>query len=196
MTEMTVQQADKSQAAAIAPLIMEAMNTDCCLHFAGPHGTLSQFEAMMTRLVASDHSQYSYRNTLVAVAPDGSVAGICVAYDGALLHRLRQAFVQEMMQTFGRDFSRMDDETQAGELYLDSLAVSAACRGNGVGSMLLEAMAQRARREGLPAMGLLVDKGNPRAERLYQRAGFRYVDDNLWGGHLMRHLQREIPTNT
>ena len=42
---------------------------------------------------------------------------------------------------------------------------------------------------GLPAVGLLVDKGNPLAEKLYARVGFGYVDDNEWGGHPMRHLQ-------
>ena len=42
---------------------------------------------------------------------------------------------------------------------------------------------------GLPAVGLLVDKGNPKAERLYADMGFEYVNDAVWGGHSMKHLQ-------
>ena len=42
----------------------------------------------------------------------------------------------------------------------------------------------------IPAVGLLVDKANPRAERLYTRVGFCYVNDSEWGGHAMKHLQK------
>ena len=36
--------------------------------------------------------------------------------------------------------------------------------------------------------GLLVDKGNPKAEKLYIRVGFEYSNDATWGGHPMKHL--------
>ena len=45
---------------------------------------------------------------------------------------------------------------------------------------------------GLPAVGLLVDKGNPKAEKLYTRIGFKYVGDSSWGGHEMKHLQYAV----
>ena len=86
----------------------------------------------------------------------------------------------------------MDDETQEGELYLDSLAVDSNHRRKGIATMLLNAATERARRLGIPAVGLLVDKGNPNAERLYTAIGFRYVNDTEWGGHPMRHLQKSI----
>ena len=38
-------------------------------------------------------------------------------------------------------------------------------------------------------VGLLVDKGNPKAERLYADMGFEYVNDAVWGGHSMKHLR-------
>ncbi len=184
--------ASRSQAAGIAQLIMQAMNYDCCQYFVGEGYTLADFEAAMTDLVAQDNSQYSYRNTLVATAADGTLCGIIVAYDGALLHTLRRAFVDIMWQRFRRDFSNMQDETQAGELYLDSLAVRADCRGKGIATMLLTAAINRGRDEGLPAVGLLVDCGNPRAEALYCRLGFECVGNSTWGGHPMHHLQYKL----
>ena len=120
---MTITQAEKMHAVAIAKLIMQAMNYDCCQYFAGPEHTLQDFEDMMIRLVEADNSQYSYRNSIVALADDGNVAGVCVSYDGKDLRYLRKAFVAAALEAFGRDFSDIDDETQAGELYLDSICL-------------------------------------------------------------------------
>ena len=86
----------------------------------------------------------------------------------------------------------MDAETEAGEFYLDSLAVSSSFRGKGIAKQLLAAAIEKARELGIPKVGLLVDKGNPRAEKLYTKVGFEYVNDTVWGGHGMRHLQYTI----
>lgn len=191
MTDNTViRGAQREEAPLIATMIMEAMNHECCRNFAGKRHTLGDFHRMMEGLVGMERSQYSYRNTLVAEA-DGSVAGMLVCYDGALLHPLREAFIAAARQHLGRDFSQMDDETQAGELYLDSLCVLGEYRRRGIASALLRSSAALAVKMGLPAVGLLVDKCNPSAERLYRSLGFRCVGETTWGGHGMRHLQME-----
>jgi len=135
---LIIEQAQPSQAADIARLIMEAMNHDCCLYFAGETHGLMGFHQLMTHLVGRTDSQYSYLNTLVALDAAGKVIGICTSYDGAELRRLRTAFVQSCLEQFGRDFSDMDDETAAGELYVDSLAVDAHHRGQGIAKALLD----------------------------------------------------------
>lgn len=191
---MIIKRACKEQANVIARLIMQAMNYDCCRYYAGPEHTLDDFERMMTGLVEKEHSQYSYANTHVALSDDGEVMGICVTYDGAQLHSLRRAFIQAAKESFGLDYSDIDDETGPGELYLDSLAVDERYRGRGIATELLRVAADKAAAMGLPAVGLLVDKGNPLAERLYIKAGFRYINDASWGGHAMKHLQHIIPT--
>lgn len=187
--KMKITQASLHDSAAIARLIMLAMNHDCCQYFAGEHHTLADFERMMTRLVERDDSQYSHRNTLVAHGEDSNVMGILVCYDGKDLRKLRQAFVEEAFAAFGRDFSSMDDETEAGELYLDSLAVEPRYRHRGVATALLKEAIGVASRRSIPAVGLLVDQGNPSAERLYQNLGFKRVNECRWGGHPMFHLQ-------
>ena len=124
MTEhhIEIREATKPQAAEIASLIMMAMTDDCCLYFCGDGYGLEDFRSMMTMLVEREDSQYSYRNTLIAMDGD-KVVGISVSYDGGRLHELRSAFINAAKECLGKDHSGMDDETQAGELYLDSLAV-------------------------------------------------------------------------
>ena len=177
----------KDQAAEIARLIMTAMTDDCCLYFCGDGFGLNDFHKMMTMLVERENSQYSYRNTLVAMDGD-KIIGISVSYDGARLHELRRAFIEAAKKYIGKDHSGMDDETQAGELYLDSLAVLPEYRRQGIARKLLKGTKERANRLGLPCVGLLVDKDNPIGEALYTSVGFRYINDNQWGGHPMKHL--------
>lgn len=187
MKMTTIQNATIEQAPEIAALIMIAMTDECCLHFCGEGHDLQDFRKMMTQLVQSDHSQYSYRNTLVAMDAD-KVIGAAVSYDGALLYELRQAFIDKARECLDKDHSAMPDETQQGELYLDSLAVLPDYRHQGIATRLLKATRQKANAMGLPHVGLLVDNDNPTAETLYTSIGFRHVDDNQWGGHAMKHL--------
>jgi ribosomal protein S18 acetylase RimI-like enzyme len=187
LTMIEIKEATKSQAAEIARLIMTAMTAECCLYFCGESYGLEDFRIMMTKLVERDDSQYSYRNTLVAMDAD-RVVGISVSYDGERLHELRCAFIEAAKEYIGKDHSGMDDETQAGELYLDSLAVLPEYRRQGIARKLLLATKERANHLGLPCVGLLVDKDNPIGEALYTSVGFHYVNDNQWGGHPMKHL--------
>ena len=182
-----IKNARKEQSASIARLIILAMTDDCCLHFCGVGHGLDDFRRMMTSLVEREDSQYSYRNTLVAM-DDEKVVGVAVSYDGARLHELRQAFIEAAKEQIGKDHSGMDDETQAGELYFDSLAVLPEYRRQGIARRLLRATKEKADQMGLPCLGLLVDKGNPAGESLYASVGFRYVNDSYWGGHPMKHL--------
>ena len=182
-----VREASKSQAAEIARLIMTAMTDDCCLYFCEEGYGLEDFCRMMTMLVEHENSQYSYRNTMVALDAN-RVVGISGSYDGGRLHELRRAFIEAAKEYVGKDHSGMDDETQAGELYLDSLAVLPEYRRQGIARKLLLATKERANRMGLPCVGLLVDKDNSVGEALYTSVGFQYVNDNQWGGHPMKHL--------
>ena len=182
-----IKDAIKEQNAEIARLIMMAMTDECCQYFCGEGYGLNDFYQMMSHLVEREDSQYSYKNTLVAM--DGQrVVGVSVSYDGSQLHELRCAFIEAAKTYIGKDHTGMDDETQAGELYLDSLAVLPEYRRQGIAQRLLIATRERAHLLHLPRVGLLVDKGNPDGEALYTKVGFVYLNDNLWGGHAMKHL--------
>lgn len=196
---MKIIPANPSHAADIAQLIMTAMTEDCCQFLVGDKHDLDDFYQTMVRLVLMDDSQYSWRNAFMAVDEEATngdierapVAGAIVGYDGGELHRLRRRFQEAALSDWKMDYSQMDDETQAGEFYLDSLAVYPEYRKRGIASMLLKRMIEHAKSLNLPA-ALLVDKGNPNAERLYLSIGFKYVNDAKWGDHEMRHLLAEI----
>ena len=182
------QEAKKEYSPAIARLIMRAMTTECCLYFCGDGYDAEDFYRVMVSLVEREDTQYSYLNAICAVDESyGTVAGVIVSYDGARLPELRQTFLEAAMREWGRDLSGIPDETGPGELYLDSLAVLPEYCRRGIATGLLRAAAAKGCNMGLP-LGLLVDAGNPDAERLYRRIGFRQAGVNTWGGHPMKHL--------
>lgn len=183
---MTIVGGKKQQAWAIAELIMRAMTLECCMHFCGEGHTEEDFLRVMTTLVERKDSQYSYKNTLCAI-DDGVVVGIIVTYDGGRLRELRKAFLQAAMDNWGRDHSSMPDETETGELYIDSLAVAPNYEGRGIATALIRAADEKARAMNLN-LGLLVDEGNMKAYDFYCKRGFRQVGKNSWGGHPMKHL--------
>ena len=192
--QITIRKGKPDDASRIASLIIMAMTEECCLYFCGEKHTIDDFHEAMTTLALRTDSQYSYLNTLCAVDEKDNIVGVCTSYDGALLHQLRKAFIDTAWERWGMDHSNMPDETQAGELYIDSLAVDPEYRGMGIAKQLLEATIQKSREMHLPVTGLLVDTGNPRAELLYNKVGFRVVDTNTWGGHPMKHMTIENNT--
>ncbi len=125
---MKIQPATKAHAPLIAKAVMMAVGDEICADFAAPDHTVDDVERLFTHLAELDDSQYSYRNTLVAVTPDGEVAGVCVAYDGAMLHPMRQHFFNAAKSFLGRDMEGMSDETSADEFYLDTQIGRASCR--------------------------------------------------------------------
>lgn len=191
MYKITIQPAIREQAESIAQLIMTAMTDECCLFFIGENQTLDDFKQAMICLVNDEQSQYSYTNTLVALH-NNDVVGICVSYDGKDLRFLRSKFIEMAKVRFNRDFADMNDETQEGELYVDSLAVKKSFREKGIAQKLLKATIEKARNLHINHVGLLVDCNNPLAEKLYSKVGFQYVNDSSWGGHSMKHLQYHI----
>lgn len=153
------------------------------LHYDDTHPLYKVF----VKLAARTDAQYSYCNALVAEV-DGKVVGAIVGYDGARLYELRAPLQALMVEKMGRAIE-IEDETSAGEFYIDSLAVLPQYRGYGIGSKLLCAMRERAFAAGFSRVGLLVDVDNPAAEALYTSLGFERINPTTFLGHKMWHLQ-------
>lgn len=68
--------------------------------------------------------------------------------------------------------SMPDEVTRTPQGFIAYMAVEAAARAQGVGSLLLRAAEEEARRRGLPFMGLMVTETNAAARALYDRADY------------------------
>ena len=176
---ITVRQATLADAPIVGLAVLMA------LHYDETHPMYGIFLELAGREV----SQYSYRNALIGEV-DGVPAGAIVGYDGALLYQLREPLLQLVKEKQGRELD-IEDETSAGEFYLDSLAVLPQYRGCGVGRELLAAARDRAFAAGHKKVGLIVDFNNGRAEKLYASLGFKRIEPTTFLGGKMWHMQVE-----
>ena len=173
-----VREAQKSDAEFVATAVFMALGGDPKARALYP---------IFRELAGRELSQYSYRNALVATI-DGEAAGAIVGYDGARLQELRVPLIALIKEQLVESLE-IEEETAAGEFYIDSLAVAPSFRGKGVGRRLLAAMRDKAFDSGYENVGLLVDFDNPRAEKLYSSAGFKRVEETTFLGHRMWHMQ-------
>jgi len=79
-----------------------------------------------------------------------------------------------LLEGLGRGFlgALLNAGFHKGAFLLDVLAVDAGCRGQGIGSRLLEETEAESRRQGHASVVLDVVDENPRARKLYESVGF------------------------
>ena len=173
-----IREAQKADAELVADAVLMALGGEPKAHALYP---------IFLELAGRELSQYSYRNALVATV-EGEPAGAIVGYDGARLQELRAPLIALIQERLGEPFE-IEEETSAGEFYIDSLSVMPSFRGRGVGRALLAALRDKAFERGYERVGLLVDIDNPRAEKLYSSFGFERVNETTFLGHRMWHMQ-------
>lgn len=143
---------------------------------------------VLADIARAEATQYSWQRCIIAEC-DERVAGAVIGYDGAQLETLREGTFAILRAKIGR-VPDIGNETEAGEYYLDSVAVIPEFRGLGVGKALIEAFCECAFLKGCERVGLIVDIDNPEAERLYLSQGFKPVGSRTFFGHQMKHLQK------
>lgn len=189
MTKLHIRPATPEDAPSIARAICMGVGEELVRDFAGPGHTPQDVEDLFTTLARREDSQYSYLNALMLCDEQGRTAGAAVGYDGGRLLALRDAFFAEAHKRIGYEYhEEFGEETTPEEYYLDTLAVWPEYRGNGGATTLIRAMQERARATGLP-LGLLVDKENHRARRLYEFVGFRKVGERPFAGEMMDNMR-------
>ena len=119
------------------------------------------------------------RSTHVLVArAGGHVAGVCGFYQAGTgvadlsWSRLRQSLSVPAALRASLVLSLLSRSDHSDVLVLDGICVDRAARGRGIGTSLLDAAADRARRLEVKAVRLSVVDANPRARALYERQGF------------------------
>lgn len=179
---MLIRQALPEDSAVISKLLMLPTG-EVILKLIGEKNQ-AKAEEFLLNFIQQTGNQYSFENCYVT-EHDREITGVLLAYDGSKLVELRKPVLEYIRQQFGL-IPAVEDETEAGEFYIDSIAVTPALQGHGIGSALLLHLIQQRKGENL---GLLVDKTNPSAMRLYLRLGFTPVGEKSLLGIELEHLQ-------
>lgn len=141
----------------------------------------------LNHFTAKTDNQYSWENCFIGEV-NGEIIAVANVYDGADLQRLRQPVVDFVRTNFNPTFNP-EPETQSGEIYLDCFAVETQFRGKGFGSQLLSFLIEEFVEKRKQVLGLLVEKENFNAKKLYEKMGFRFVNDQKLMSKTLEHWQ-------
>ena len=168
ISPLTFRPATADDAAFIARHVLEALHWEM---YQEPLSAAQQKAwRELTAVAQRPGVLYSYEHATIGLI-DGEPAGLLVAYPGEGYHQMRRDTFALISAFSGTEVEAMEDETQSGEYYIDSLAVVPSFRNRGVGRGLLLQAVEQARHLAL-CPTLLVDPDNPRAQKLYTSAGF------------------------
>jgi ribosomal protein S18 acetylase RimI-like enzyme len=182
---ITVRKATLNDSEIIATYLLLAME-EIVHKFTGEEDPEKAREFML-HFVQRKNNQYSYQNCWVAEDDMEVVAAVNV-YNGAQLNELRKPVIEYLRSSFNSDF-KWEDETQAGEYYIDSLGVHPDQHGKGIGTKLLQFVIDEYVNRGKQTLGLLVHEENPQAKRLYLKLGFGSAGKKVLFGKNVEHLQ-------
>lgn len=182
---MTIRKATAQDAKKLAPIMILAM-TEIIYQFIGKED-LEEAILFLELFIGQEGNQYAYHNIYLAEEDQEILGQICL-YDGADLKRLREPILSFIKAKYGINYDSID-ETQAGEIYIDTIAVSPSAQGRGIGGQLLNFAIAYIAHQQQKTLGLLVEKSNPHAKKLYERVGFKVVDSITFFNKEMEHLQ-------
>jgi len=154
-----IRKAKSEEAAVIAPLLLEAMPEiiECYTGLTDKAQQLSFLE----KSIAADDYLYGYENIWVK-EESNQIMGAILAYNGLLFEERRNA----ILNAHGQKIS-IPAETQAGEFYIDALAVKEEFRGKGYGKELVLHAMEAARELEYNKVTVLSEQKNTKATDLY-----------------------------
>lgn len=178
-------QASPSDKKIIATLMLFAMK-EIAFDFIGEKNEEKAL-IFLEELIEQPNNQYSYQN--VTLAKDNQeIVGAFTLYNGADLIKLRQPVLDLLKSKYQREIFPQE-ETEAGEMYIDTIAVLPQYRGKGYGGIILDYIIEEYGNKKNATIGLLVDLTNPKAKKLYESKGFKYVGEKQLMNENHEHLQ-------
>jgi len=148
-------------------------------------GPAERAEAFFARVLNPDYALAARDDTgrLLGIAGFKTTDGGLV--DGGL-HDLARTYGWFGGLWRGLVLSVLERDLAHGVFQMDGIFVKPEGRGQGVGTALLQAIAQTARDKGAVTVSLDVIDTNPRAKALYERQGFKAVSTENLG--MLRHI--------
>lgn len=182
---MIIRRATTKDVKEIATCMMLAME-DIVYKFIGENSTEKALHFLKS-LIVQKNNQYSYENCWV-IQDNNKVIATANIYDGADLEKLRTPVALLIKTMFNQELI-YEEETQPGEYYIDCIGVNPDYQGKGIGSKMLQFLIDEYVHKKNETLGLLVDKDNPNAKKLYLKLGFKIVGKKTLAGKEMEHLQ-------
>ena len=149
-SKIILRHAQEEDAPIVALAVAMAIDDNEALHDYCGDNPLS----VLTEIARAEATQYSWRFAIVAES-EGEPVGAVVGYDGARLKELREGTFAVLRRLVGR-VPNINDETEAGEYYLDSVAV-------------LPEFVRSRRTTPTPAAGIRVSNCSPRTSKCSRR---------------------------
>lgn len=168
--ELLFRKAVVSDVPFICKTVLSAIGAED-FEFDGGDGRQKVFDAL-NDIVLMEDSLYSYRNVLIAEV-EGLCAGSIIAYDGGRYKDMKGKTLGILTERLKMDFRDTQEETSAGEYYLDSLAVAPAFRRKGIGRMLVGQALEAGEALGFEKASLLVLASDEGLISLYSSCGFK-----------------------
>lgn len=172
----------------VIPLLYQAIG-DIAYALAG-EGEHEEAMRILQQFFVQEDNRISYRNVTV-MEQNEVVAGILVAYDGSEADLLDEPIRNRPGRSQDEKFVLVK-ETRPGEYYLDTLSVSEAYQGQGIGRALMAAFEEKGRTLGHKQVSLIVERDNGRALMLYERQGYVKDDVLVIAGHEYSHMVKPV----
>jgi ribosomal protein S18 acetylase RimI-like enzyme len=134
-------------------------------------GPKARATAFLRKTLRSDH-------VIVAVSDSGDLLGLVGfkthkgSFAGGNWADLRDVYGRFGAAWRASLLQLLERDVENERFLLDGICVAAAARGQGVGTILLQAICDEARARNYPGVRLDVISENPRAQALYERFGF------------------------
>jgi len=135
-----------------------------------PHQTPVQ---IIVHNLAEDRDHHTFRDAVVAQTGQ-KIIGMSLSYPSHF-HRISSGMRKFLPADRLKHVENIFNSGVGNSLYLDTLCVDQDFRGKGIGSKLISLVQQKACKQGINALSLIVLADNTRAQKLYKRHGFEIV---------------------
>lgn len=141
----------------------------------------------IVELIQQDDNAFSYQHIHVYLDGD-SIKGLILSYRRSSIDKKRENQVySEVFSAFelltlwlkSIILKPIQHKKEIDGIYIQNISVSAAARGEGIGSKLLNALENVAKQQNINALWLDVAIDNTNAKRLYERMGFETVSKHF-----------------
>lgn len=184
-----IRKAKKTDAKAIAPLLYNALHEIAEKITGGK--TETEVLIGLETWFSKKGNRLSFENCFVE-EQDGKAVGIIVAYHGSHAKQLDTPIVKHLRKIHQDSSITLEKEAELDEYYIDTLSVSSAYGGRGIGSKLIQAAENNAYEKGYEKIALLVNLENKRAFSLYKKLGYQEDKTVMLVGEPYAHLVKPL----